>query len=593
MFDSPISKTQGQLAQAARAATNDYIQNGTDLTEAVVKAASAMQPLTSEHVRRICEMTYHDAYERMFAEKTGMHQYVTFDPPDAILAAEMLDALQLGLNNQANFDKLAMDRHQYHDEVAPMEEAHEMSKTHGPLVPLTKDQVAKLKAKGFKLTSPPKHVQEGYWKAMARRQQEMKKEASIKEAAKTQGPAGDRSFVMGEDSPAEKVKKQKTQEREKLKDQFRRASAEHDMAKAKSAKKVNPKDVAKAKNIRLAAGLTGAGLIGGGLYYHRKKESMGKSASIQDDAEQVVRQTLEDASTPKGLARLIASKALKHDREGVIIKKLGLEKEASMEQDLTPSMPRKFKRMNTHEFWTKAASGKDLPDHNPTRELQQVHRDLKDSISTVKSELYSAEHNEKLAMIDMVKQARAGLSAGHSMEQVLHAAVSVVDATEPLMAKTAHDLCATIIEACADHQNSGFRKTASAVGKTYQFDSFRSHSSPDDLSYLRPGSFMWSEKHKKALNNKKEYDAHMKATGGDKSIGFIEPLQGKSRKDAINELSKQASALQEVNPNHPIPQKFKKLAEANIQRKHLEVTLDELNRNLDYFNEQLKDELFR
>ena len=56
---------------------------------------------------------------------------------------------------------------------------------------------------------------------------------------------------------------------------------------------------------------------------------------------------------------------------------------------------------------------------------------------------------------------------------------------------------------------------------------------------------------------------------------------------------KKASALQEVNPNHPIPQKFKKLAEANIQRKHLEVTLDELNRNLDYFNEQLKDELFR
>ena len=56
---------------------------------------------------------------------------------------------------------------------------------------------------------------------------------------------------------------------------------------------------------------------------------------------------------------------------------------------------------------------------------------------------------------------------------------------------------------------------------------------------------------------------------------------------------KEAATLQEVNPNHPIPQKFKKLAEANIQRKHLEVTLDELNRNLEYFNERLVDELTR
>ena len=56
---------------------------------------------------------------------------------------------------------------------------------------------------------------------------------------------------------------------------------------------------------------------------------------------------------------------------------------------------------------------------------------------------------------------------------------------------------------------------------------------------------------------------------------------------------KKASALQEVNFNHPIPQKFKKLADASIQRKHLEVTLDELNRNMDYFNEKIVDELTR
>lgn len=324
-----------ELVTAARAATTDYIQNGTDLTEAVVKAASALQPITSEHVRRICEMTYHDAYERMFAEKTGMYQYVSFDPPDAIRAAEMLDALQLGFDNQNNFNKLA----------------------------------------------------------------------------------------------------------------------------------------------------------------NYQGNTMDKTASA-------------------------------------------------------PSMPRKFQRMNTHELWTKAASGTDIPDSNPTRELQRVHRDLKDSISTVKSELYAAEHNEKLAMIDMVKQAQAGLSAGHSMEQVLHAALSVVDATEPLMAKTAHDLCATIIEACAGHQNSGFRKEAQVfMGQKELMDKAKKNSDG------------WKKNPTKLIYN---FDHN-----------------------------KKASAFQEVNPNHPIPQKFKKLAEANIQRKHLEVTLDELNRNMDYFNEQLKNEFLR
>ena len=491
MFDSPISKTQGQLAQAARAATNDYIQNGTDLTEAVVKAASAMQPLTSEHVRRICEMTYHDAYERMFAEKTGMHQYVTFDPPDAILAAEMLDALQLGLNNQANFDKLAM----------------------------------------------------------ARRQQEMKKEASDYYVGEGKTHYG-QSFLGHREQKGGYIPEKHDQVVGMDPNEFLYDMKDKKMFTDPKEFKRHMQDPAKRKNYIMTVGAQPGYSREDAMKEVKALHSMGKAASIQDDAEQVVRQTLEDASTPRGLARLIASKALKHDREGVIIKKLGLEKEASMEQDLTPSMPRKFKRMNTHEFWTKAASGKDLPDHNPTRELQQVHRDLKDSISTVKSELYSAEHNEKLAMIDMVKQAKAGLSAGHSMEQVLHAAVSVVDATEPFMAKTAHDLCATIIEACASHQNSGFKKEAQVfMGQKEMMDKAKKNSKG------------WKKNPMKLIYN---FDH-----------------------------DKKASALQEVNPNHPIPQKFKKLAEANIQRKHLEVTLDELNRNLDYFNEQLKDELFR
>tara|TARA_Y100000034_G_scaffold135865_1_gene209495 strand:+ start:1423 stop:2271 length:849 start_codon:yes stop_codon:yes gene_type:complete len=74
-------------------ASSDYIDNGTDLTDAVVKAASASgEGLTSEHVRRVCEMTYHNTYERLHRSATSADRYVSFDPPDPIKAAEALRA---------------------------------------------------------------------------------------------------------------------------------------------------------------------------------------------------------------------------------------------------------------------------------------------------------------------------------------------------------------------------------------------------------------------------------------------------------------------------------------------------------------------
>lgn len=460
MFNSPISKTQQELVQAARAATSDYITNGTDLTEAVVKAASAITPLTSEHVRRICEMTYHDAYERLFAEKTGSHQYVSFDPPDAIRASELLDALQLGVNQQHNFDKLAS----------------------------TTEEEKKRKRRnilGGAAIGGTLAYSTGEMKAI----RDTVDELGIEDLGK--GKDGKPKFGLKNVPEG-----------------------------TKELKKFMTDTIAKN---RRKVGLYGAGagaVAGAGYSYAtRKKEEKGKS----------------------------------------------MNKTASAH-----SMPRKFQRMNTHEFWTKAASGTEIPDSNPTRELQQVHRDLKDSISTVKSELYAAEHNEKLAMIDMVKQAKAGLSAGHSMEQVLHAALSVVDASEPFMAKTAHDLCATIIEACADHQNSGFRKEA---------------------------EYSWATRHDPSHVNAEGLYGNL--TRFSAMLGMASPAQNReylSKKRNIwtgKPIEKMAAALQEVNPNHPIPQKFRKLAEANIQRKHLEVTLDELNRNMDYFNEKLKDELTR
>lgn len=79
----------------ARLAAGDYIAKGENLTTAVVKHASASRlPLTEEHVRRICEMTYHDAYERAFHQKRGsMDRYISFDPPDAVQCAKELKAM--------------------------------------------------------------------------------------------------------------------------------------------------------------------------------------------------------------------------------------------------------------------------------------------------------------------------------------------------------------------------------------------------------------------------------------------------------------------------------------------------------------------
>lgn len=91
----PTHITPDALMSIARQAAGDYVAHGANLTTAVVKHASASRlPLTEEHVRRICEMTYHDAYERAFHQKRGsMDRYISFDPPDAVQCAKELKAM--------------------------------------------------------------------------------------------------------------------------------------------------------------------------------------------------------------------------------------------------------------------------------------------------------------------------------------------------------------------------------------------------------------------------------------------------------------------------------------------------------------------
>lgn len=88
-----ISITKDYLRELASCATDDFIHSQTPLTEAVVKVAGTCgKDLTAEHVRRICEMTYHDAYERMHKMASSADRYVSFDPPDPNTAIGMLRA---------------------------------------------------------------------------------------------------------------------------------------------------------------------------------------------------------------------------------------------------------------------------------------------------------------------------------------------------------------------------------------------------------------------------------------------------------------------------------------------------------------------
>ena len=602
MINSP-HKTSAELVSIARDATSDYITNGTPLTEAVVKAASASHPLTSEHVRRICEMTYHDAYERLFAEKTGAHQYVSFDPPDAIKAAEMLDARQISgdpMNKTASAPAVA--RLVKHDPKIKVNHAMQAAKT-----PKQKRDVLK-------------------------NLREMKKEAAKK---KSMFARFKRGIKIQRLDPSELSKSELQQEKRRLLDMQRQREStsgrvQGNLANLESAGGGASLGLLTAHRlgVKNPMGMAAAGALGGlGGYKlhrylsdkaedHQEQRLLGIRKALGEGVKVANIEKAKDLMSQRGIS---ASEALKEvyptmsekkiqeiaaslgdeERSPEVVKQAGLfsgysdaekrklaiaamlssggliasrpstsvntkikggaaqigamalagqalkSRKKREEAQKTASMPKEFTPLNKFDLHIRKEASQ--PNwHNPTRELEETHRALRDSIKTVKADLYSAEQAEKMAMVEMVKQANAGLSAGFSMEQILHAGLSAVDVSSSFMAKEAHDLCSHIAQACAGHQNSGFTKEAK------MFMSPR-----EGMAKARENSKGWRKNPMKLLYN---FDAHKKT----------------------------ASGFGQVNPDHPIPTKFSKLANSRIERKHLEVTLDELSRNLDYFNEQLR-----
>lgn len=88
--------TETDLRAMAREAASLFMSGQMPATDAAIKVASACpHALTSEHVQRVCEMLYHDIYERSFRDSPGPDRVVSFDPPDASKVASAVRAEQL------------------------------------------------------------------------------------------------------------------------------------------------------------------------------------------------------------------------------------------------------------------------------------------------------------------------------------------------------------------------------------------------------------------------------------------------------------------------------------------------------------------
>ena len=99
--------TEQQLDGIARRASDLFMSgDGGSATESVVKAASGTDGMTDQHVRRVCEKTYREVFERMHKSASG-DRNVVFDPPDAKVAARMLMASKVASAKVAHAAKTA------------------------------------------------------------------------------------------------------------------------------------------------------------------------------------------------------------------------------------------------------------------------------------------------------------------------------------------------------------------------------------------------------------------------------------------------------------------------------------------------------
>lgn len=87
------SLTSDDLTALASRAVSMYFAGEGSLTDTITKVgSSADTPLTAEHVKRICEMAFRDAYEKHYKQASGQDRYVSFDPPESTVVIKNLRA---------------------------------------------------------------------------------------------------------------------------------------------------------------------------------------------------------------------------------------------------------------------------------------------------------------------------------------------------------------------------------------------------------------------------------------------------------------------------------------------------------------------
>lgn len=226
------------------------------------------------------------------------------------------------------------------------------------------------------------------------------------------------------------------------------------------------------------------------MTYHTTFESLYKTAPSGND--RYISFDPPDAEKAASLARATEVGKMSGSRDML------LSKEASMMSKEATAVT-KFERVNAFDELVKSAQAPEVRWHNPAGELVRAKNTIDEAIRDIRAQLVSAQEEEKLAMLDLVAQAKSLRSSGYSDEQILHA---------------------------------GFSGTS---------EGYATEIASELMSF-------------------------------------------------IGENAKVASgSFGEINPQHPMPRKFVKAAEARFERKHLEITLDELQRNRVELNTSLRD----
>ena len=134
--------SDSDLRSLAREATTRFLGGEGSLTNCVAKVASACtHTLTAEHVRRVCEMSYHDTFEREWRKQAGGSRFVSFDPPCAKEAARLYcvqktAAAQLARNTVTGspvLDKIASAPVPYVPEPPPIRNAFQSAMSISPV----------------------------------------------------------------------------------------------------------------------------------------------------------------------------------------------------------------------------------------------------------------------------------------------------------------------------------------------------------------------------------------------------------------------------------------------------------------------------